>query len=134
MAVDESSEASSHPSDHEHGHAIAESESLAVPTLMLAVCLPILQSLRFTLRGILISRGHTRAITLIGIVSLTLIATAISFDLLLTGNGAFNAYVIWLGTLAIEIVVMLRLIFGRDGSVAVGLPAAVRGPEVSAGG
>jgi putative membrane protein len=35
MAVDESSEASSHPSDHEHGHAIAESESLAVPTLLL---------------------------------------------------------------------------------------------------
>lgn len=108
--------------------------AFAVPTLMLAVGLPVLQSVRFTLRGILIARGHTRAITLIGVVSLTLIATAISFDLLLTANGAFNAYVIWLGTLAVELVVMLRLIFGRGGPAAEGFPAPVRGPEVSAGG
>ena len=105
----------------------------AVPTLMLAVGLPILQSVRFTLRGVLIARGHTRAITLINIVSLTLIASAISFELLPTENGAFNAYVIWFATLCLDLAVMLRLIFRRDG-VPGDLPVPVRGPEESTGG
>ena len=82
----------------------------AVPSLMLAVGLPLFQSVRFALRGVLIARHHTRAITVINLVSLAMIGTAISFELLPTANGSFNAYVIWFSTMAVELVVMFRLI------------------------
>ncbi len=106
--------------------------AFAVPTLMLAVGLPILQSLRFALRGVLIARRHTRAITLVNLVSLAMIGAAISFDLLPTDNGAFNAYVIWFTTVAVELIVMLVLIFGPEGIDD--LPAPKRTPVESTGG
>ena len=61
-----------------------------------------------------------------------MIGTAISFDLLPTGNGAFNAYVIWFATVAVELIVMLRLIFGPEGTDD--LPPPRRTPVESTGG
>jgi Na+-driven multidrug efflux pump len=108
--------------------------AFAVPTLMLAVLLPIFQSLRFGLRGILISRGQTRVITLTNILSLALLASAVSFRLLASDrNGALNAYVLWTGVMIVELTILLRLILvsKKDGGT---LPPPARAPEEAAGG
>jgi len=106
--------------------------AFAVPTLMVGTALPLLQSFRFTVRGILISRGQTRTITVTNLIALTLIASALAFDLLPpTKNGALNSYLMWIGVLLIELS-MLAYLFFRDNGAS-DLPAPTRGPHESAG-
>jgi Na+-driven multidrug efflux pump len=83
----------------------------AAPALAVGVSMPLLNGVRFGLRGVLISRGHTRAITVANIVSLLLLAGAIRYRLLpFPENGALNAYCLWFGVLLIEVTVLARLV------------------------
>lgn len=85
---------------------------LAAPALVVAVTMPLLNGVRFGLRGVLISRGHTRAITAANVVTLLLLAVAIWKRLLpFPGNGALNAYWLWLAVLLIEVAVLGRLVW-----------------------
>ncbi|MHC4816495.1 MAG: hypothetical protein ACYTF8_00345 [Planctomycetota bacterium] len=85
---------------------------LAAPALIVAVSMPLLNGVRFGLRGVLISRGHTRAITVANVVTLSLLTLAIWQRLLpFPGNGALNAYWLWLGVLLIEVAVLARLVW-----------------------
>ncbi|MHC4954917.1 MAG: hypothetical protein ACYTGZ_13605 [Planctomycetota bacterium] len=106
----------------------------AVPALMLAAPMPILTAARFSLRGVLISRGRARPITVTNLVSLSILGAAIAFDWRVSeNNGALNAYVLWLVTLAIEIALLARATFS-PGMVDDGLPPPVRSPREAAGG
>jgi Na+-driven multidrug efflux pump len=108
--------------------------AFAVPALAVASLLPWFGALRFFLRGVLIARGHTRAITISNVVVLGLLAAAILFGLTpFERNGALNAYCIWLLSLVVEIAILARAIRRpRDGPAP--LPPPVRSPrEASAG-
>ncbi|MHC4134979.1 MAG: hypothetical protein ACYS0K_08345 [Planctomycetota bacterium] len=84
---------------------------LAAPALVVAVSMPLLNGVRFGLRGVLISRGHTRAITVANIVSLLILAAVLWQRLLpFPDNGALNAYCLWLGVLLIEVAILARLV------------------------
>ncbi|MHC4223162.1 MAG: hypothetical protein ACYSX0_02350 [Planctomycetota bacterium] len=108
--------------------------ALAEPTLMVAALTPALIGFRFCLRGILISRGRTRAITFCNLLTLLLLGTVVSFDLLpFRANGALNAYVFWVGTLALEIAVLAWIALRARGTPGV-LPAPVRSPRESTAG
>ncbi len=113
-----------------HGQVLA----FARPTLMLAVVLPLWSSLRFVLRGILISRGHTRAITLTNIATLLLLSAAVAIGVRPFGvNGALNAYALWLLTIAMELLVLWRAA-ARGAPRGELLPAAPRTPREATGG
>jgi Na+-driven multidrug efflux pump len=74
---------------------------LATPALAVAAAHPLLSGIRFFLRGVLIARGHTRAITLSNLGILAFLACAPLLGLLpFPGNGALNAYCIWVIALA----------------------------------
>jgi len=106
----------------------------ALPALMLAAPMPLLTAARFGLRGVLISRGRARPITITNLFSLLILASAIAFDWLVSDrNGALNAYVLWLVTLVIEVVLLSRATFS-PGMVGNGLPPPQRTPRESAGG
>jgi Na+-driven multidrug efflux pump len=108
--------------------------SLTEPVLLLVVFMPFLNALRFTYRGVLISRGHTRAITFSNMITLILLASAISFDLLPTRvNGAFNAYAVWIGTLLVELAILAWTASRRRGEPGP-LPPPVRTPREAAAG
>jgi Na+-driven multidrug efflux pump len=84
---------------------------LAVPALLVAVSMPFLNGVRFGLRGVLISRGHTRAITAANIATLLLLTAAIRLRLLpFPDNGALNAYCLWLAVLLVEVAILTRLV------------------------
>jgi Na+-driven multidrug efflux pump len=84
---------------------------LAVPALLVAVSMPFLNGVRFGLRGVLISRGHTRAITAANITTLLLLTAAIRLRLLpFPNNGALNAYCLWLAVLLVEVAILARLV------------------------
>ena len=86
--------------------------AFAIPALRIAAGLPILVALRFTVRGILISRGKTRAITVANIILLALMSAAIVLRLLPDPeNGAFNAYALWIVFLCIEIAMLSAVAF-----------------------
>jgi len=108
--------------------------ALAAPALLVAVGMPLLNAMRFGLRGVLISRGHTRAITLSNLLTLALLAAAITFRLLPSPrNGALNAYLLWIGTLLVEIAILARIVLRGRGEPGP-LPAPLRSPrEASAG-
>jgi len=107
---------------------------LVAPALAVAVPMPFLMALRFSLRGILIARGATRGITLSNLVTLLFVSTAISFRLLPAGdNGALNAYILWVMTLILEISLLGWIAFKAGGAPGP-LPPPVRTPrEASAG-
>jgi Na+-driven multidrug efflux pump len=113
----------------ERGGMVVE---FAVPTLMVAVALPLLQAFRFTVRGVLISRGRTRTITVANIVTLTLVAIALAFGIVPpTENGSLNAYLVWIGVLLLELAMLVRFLYRPgDGD----LPAPTRAGYESAGG
>jgi hypothetical protein len=106
----------------------------ATPALAVASALPFLGAVRFFLRGVLISRGHTRAITISNVLILLLLAGVVPFGLLpFGGNGALNAYSIWALLLVLEIAILARAV-RRPGDGAAPLPPPVRSPrEASAG-
>lgn len=107
---------------------------LAVPTLAVAAALPWLSAVRFFQRGVLIARGHTRAITLSNIFILGLLAAVVPLGLLpFPGNGALSAYCIWVLALVLEIAILARAVKAqREGPAP--LPPPVRSPrEASAG-
>ena len=84
---------------------------LAVPALLVAVTMPFLNGVRFGLRGVLISRGHTRAITAANVTTLLLLTAAIRLRLLpFPNNGALNAYCLWLAVLLVEVAILARLV------------------------
>ena len=67
---------------------------------------------RFGLRGVLISRGHTRAITAANVTSLLLLTAAVWWRLLpFPENGALNAYCLWLAVLLVEVGILTRLVY-----------------------
>jgi Na+-driven multidrug efflux pump len=108
--------------------------ALAMPTLAVAAVHPILSGIRFFLRGVLISRGHTRAITLSNVTILAFLAVAPLLGLLpFPRNGALNAYCIWVVALGLEIAILAYAVRAeREGQAP--LPPPVRSPrEVSAG-
>lgn len=106
---------------------------LAVPALMVAAALPFLDAIRFALRGILISRGRTRAITVANVTTLLILTTAISFRLLVSDdNGALNAYVLWFLALLVDIGILGRAAFGPANGA--GLPPPVKTPRETTGG
>lgn len=107
---------------------------LAAPAFAVAAALPLLGAMRFFLRGVLIARGHTRAITLSNIVVLGLLAAVVPLGLLpFPRNGALSAYSVWLLALLLEVAILLRATRARrDGAAP--LPPPVRSPrEASAG-
>lgn len=107
---------------------------LATPALAVAAALPLLGAMRFFLRGVLIARGHTRAITLSNILILGLLAAVVPLGLLpFPGNGALSAYCVWGVALLLEIAILARAIRApQDGAAP--LPPPVRSPrEASAG-
>jgi Na+-driven multidrug efflux pump len=86
--------------------------SFAIPALQIAAGLPILVALRFTVRGILIARGKTRAITIWNIILLALMSLAIVLRLLPDPeNGAFNAYALWIVFLCLEVATLSSVAF-----------------------
>jgi Na+-driven multidrug efflux pump len=107
---------------------------LATPALAVAAALPLLGAMRFFLRGVLIARGHTRAITLSNILILGLLAAVVPFGLLpFPGNGALSAYCVWGVALLLEIAILARAIRAPEEGAAP-LPPPVRSPrEASAG-
>jgi len=107
---------------------------LATATLGVAAALPLLGAIRFFLRGVLISRGHTRAITLSNILVLALLACVIPLGLLpFPRNGALNAYCVWGVSLVIEIAILARAIrSSKEGPAP--LPPPVRSPRESSAG
>jgi Na+-driven multidrug efflux pump len=108
--------------------------ALAEPALMLAVAQPLLSAIRFGLRGVLISRGQTRPITAVNVLTLLLLAAAIALEFQTTGdNGALNAYVIWTAALLIEIALLARAA-ARGAPVPPLLPPPVRTPRESTAG
>jgi hypothetical protein len=106
----------------------------ATSALAVASLLPLLGALRFFLRGVLISRGHTRAITLSNVLILALLALVVPLGLLpFPANGALSAYCVWGASLLVEIVILARAIGTRSDGPAP-LPPPVRSPrEASAG-
>jgi len=108
--------------------------AFALPALMLAAPMPLLTAARFGLRGVLISRGRTRPITITNVVTLLILSSAIAFDWMVsTENGALNAYVLWLITLCLEIVLLARATFS-PGMLDDGLPPPQRSPREAVGG
>jgi len=80
---------------------------LAVPALMVAAAMPLVSAFRFTLRGTLIARGHTRAITLSTVTTLLLLTAIVLLDAFPSAeNGALNAYACWIGTSLVELAVL----------------------------
>ena len=117
-----------------HEKADGQVVLLATVTLGVAATLPLLSGLRFFLRGVLISRGHTRAITLSNLLILGVLACVVPLGLLpFPRNGALNAYCIWVVALVVEIAFLARAAKGqREGAAP--LPPPVRSPrETSAG-
>lgn len=113
------------------GGAVAD---IATSTLAVASLLPWLSGIRFFQRGVLIARGHTRAITISNIVILLFLAGVVPLKLLpFPRNGALNSYCIWVVALVFEIAILARAIRGsREGPAP--LPPPVRSPrEASAG-
>ncbi|HEX5139106.1 MAG TPA: hypothetical protein VFY93_19210 [Planctomycetota bacterium] len=113
------------------GGAVAR---LAVSTFAVASALPLLGALRFFLRGVLISRGHTRAITLSNVVVLAALAAVVPLGLLpFPGNGALSAYSVWGLALLLEMSILAWAVRAeREGAAP--LPPPVRSPrEASAG-
>jgi len=108
--------------------------AFARPALMLAAPMPLLTAVRFGLRGVLISRGRARPITITNVVSLLILSSAIAFDWLVSDkNGALNAYVLWNVTLVVEVVLLSRATFS-PGMVDDMLPPPQRSPREAAGG
>lgn len=106
----------------------------AIPALMLAAPMPVLTALRFGLRGIIISRGRARPITVCNVVTLLILASALAFDWRFSEeNGALNAYILWTFTLFIELALLGRAAFG-PGSRDEGLPPPIRSPREATAG
>ena len=106
----------------------------AIPALMLAALMPVLTALRFGLRGLLISRGRARPITVCNVVTLLILASALAFDWRFSEeNGALNAYILWTFTLFIELALLGRAAFG-PGSRDEGLPPPIRSPREATAG
>jgi Na+-driven multidrug efflux pump len=106
----------------------------ATSTLAVAAFLPFLGALRFFLRGVLISRGHTRAITISNVLILGLLALVIPLGLLpFPRNGALSTYVIWGLMLLLEIAILARAVRARSDGPAP-LPPPVRSPREASGG
>ena len=106
----------------------------ALPALMLAAPMPIFTAIRFALRGVLISRGRARPITLTNLATLAILGAAVAFDWMVSEtNGALNAYVLWVATLLIEIALLARAAFS-PGMVDEVLPPPPRSPREAAGG
>lgn len=77
----------------------------ATAGLMIAVAMPLLGGLRFCLRGLLISQGRTRAITVGNICVLLFLGAVTTFELVPSAtNGAFNAYAAWVTALLLELL------------------------------
>ena len=106
----------------------------AVPALALAATMPLLGAARFGLRGVLISRGHTRAITVSTVTTLLILFAVLQFGLApFPKNGALSAYALWVGTQLIELAILVPAIRGPAPSDA-SLPPALRTlREASAG-
>jgi len=108
--------------------------AFALPALMLAAPMPLLTAARFSLRGVLISRGRARPITIVNVATLLILSSAIAFDWLVSDrNGALNAYVLWNITLVLELVLLGRAAFS-PGMVDESLPPPQRSPREAAGG
>lgn len=117
--------------EHPDGQVV----KFAIPALMVAAPLPLLTAFRFVLRGIIISRGRSRPITVCNVVSLLILASAASFSWRVSGvNGALNAYVFWLVTIAIELALLARAAFGPGARDDGALPPPVRSPREAAAG
>ena len=114
--------------------ADGEVVKLATPALAVAAAHPLLSGIRFFLRGVLIARGHTRAITLSNLAILAILACAPLLGLLpFPGNGALNAYCIWVVALGLEIAILAYAVRAqRDGAAP--LPPPVRSPREAAAG
>jgi Na+-driven multidrug efflux pump len=109
------------------GGAVAE---LATSTLAVAALLPWLSAIRFFQRGVLISRGQTRAITISNVLVLLFLACVVPLGLLpFPKNGALNAYCIWVVALLLEILILARAIKGPAP-----LPPPVRSPQEASAG
>lgn len=107
---------------------------LLAPALAVGALLPLLQAVRFALRGILLARGATKAITMTTVLTLFLLSLAFGFELYpAPRNGALNTAIWWAGTLVVECAVLARYaLFPRP--VPEGLPAPVRSPRESTAG
>jgi len=108
---------------------------LLLPALAIGVAMPFLQALRFALRGVLIARGATAAITLSTGVTLLLLASALAFALLPSlDNGAWNSMLWWTATLVLEIALLLRAALYPRRPPLAELPAPLRSPRESTAG
>jgi len=108
--------------------------AMLAPALAVAAALPLVQAIRFSLRGILIARGATTAITTTTMLTLLILATATGFGIRLSAeNGALNATAWWLTTLLIECAMLARYaLFPKRRAEE--LPATVRSPRESTAG
>lgn len=76
---------------------------LAVPALMVGAALPLVNSFRVVLRGILISRATTRPIVVANATTLLVLTALVAFRWLPTeDNGVLNAYTLWVGMIVLE--------------------------------
>jgi Na+-driven multidrug efflux pump len=86
----------------------------ATTGLALAVVMPLLGGVRFCMRGLLISQGRTRVITLGNICVLLFLGVVTAFRLVPSAtNGAFNAYAAWVAALLVELMIF-RAFARRD--------------------
>ena len=74
----------------------------------------LLGGVRFCMRGLLISQGRTRVITLGNICVLLFLGVVTAFGLVPSAtNGAFNAYAAWVAALLVELLIF-RAFARRD--------------------
>jgi Na+-driven multidrug efflux pump len=98
--------------------------TFAEPALRLAVAMPLLNALRFAMRGVLIARGHSVGITLSNVVTLLFVGAAMFFGALPSRvNGVWNVYVLWTVALVAECVILVFLVYGRWGDRSFPAPA-----------
>jgi Na+-driven multidrug efflux pump len=106
----------------------------APPVLLLAAFMPLLQGMRFSLRGVLIARGLTKTITATTILTLLLLATALAFSWSFSKrNGSLTAYVWWIVAVLLEIVLLSRYAL-KARPKEPELPVPLKSPRESTGG
>ena len=107
---------------------------LVPPVLLLAAIMPLLQGMRFTLRGVLIARGLTKAITATTLITLLLLATALAFSWSFSErNGGLTAYAWWIAAVLLEIVLLSRYAL-KARPKEPDLPVPLKSPRESTGG